>query len=142
VTDSADQSELLTPAAGLQRPGAEVAVPPAPARARDVALDLGLASRALSFVHAASGDRADVTATLQMSVVCSGTTAADTLEACAAFLRESPRAELHAIAWARVPGPVRDLTDFQATMTISYADRNGEYSGATDHAPGLVPPPQ
>lgn len=137
MTDSADQGQLPAPAVGT-----ELAVPPPPARVQDVARDLGLAGRALPFVQATSGERADVTATLQMAVVCSGVSAADTLEACAAFMRESPRAELHAIAWARVPGPARGLTEFQATMTLSYADRYGEYSGTTDQAPRAVPLPE
>jgi hypothetical protein len=131
AADSAPSVEVALP---RQEPSAEVAVPPAPQRARDVARDLQEASSALRFL-AAANSRADVSATLQMVIVCAGVTPADTLEACAAFVRQSPRVEIHAIAWARIPGPVAGTEEFQATLTVSYPDRNGEFSGTTDHAP-------
>jgi hypothetical protein len=116
-------------------PRAEVVpVPVAPSRFRDVASDLQCAAQAVRYVEVV-GIQADISTTLQLAVVVTGSTPAQALTAAAAFARESPMAEIHSIAWARVQGPVRDLDEFRATLIVSYPDGEGEYTGTTDRAP-------
>ena len=111
-----------------------VPVPVAPSRFRDVASDLQCAAQAVRYVEVV-GVQADISTTLQLAVVVTGSTPAQALTAAAAFARESPMAEIHSIAWARVQGPVRDLDEFRATLIVSYPDGEGEYTGTTDRAP-------
>ena len=118
-----------------EAPRAEVvAAPVAPSRFRDVASDLQCAAQAVRYVEVV-GVQADISTTLQLAVVVTGSTPAQALAAAAAFTRESPMAEIHSIAWARVQGPVRDLDEFRATMIVSYPDGEGEYTGTTDRGP-------
>lgn len=133
MTDDADQTQLPA-VVEPQTPGAAAVVPQAPSRWRDVASDLQCAAQAVRYVEV-TGVQADIATTLQLAVVVTGSTPAQTLQAAAAFARESPMAEVHSIAWARVPGPVRDLDEFRATLIVSYPDGEGEYTGTTDHAP-------
>jgi hypothetical protein len=118
-----------------QGPRAEVVpVPVAPSRFRDVASDLQCAAQAVRYVEVV-GVQADISTTLQLAVVVTGSTPAQALTAAAAFARESPMAEVHSIAWARVPGSVFGTEEFRATLLVSYPDSQGEYTGTTDHAP-------
>jgi hypothetical protein len=124
-------TEVATP----EGPRAEmVPAPVAPSRFRDVASDLQCAAQAVRYVEVV-GVQADISTTLQLAVVVTGSTPAQALTAAAAFARESPMAEIHSIAWARVQGPVRDLDEFRATLIVSYPDGEGEYTGTTDRAP-------
>lgn len=113
---------------------AVVPVPVAPSRFRDVAGDLQCAAQAVRYVEV-TGVQADLATTLQLAVVSTGSTPAQALQAAAAFSRESPMAEIHSMAWARVPGPVRGMDEFRITLIVSYPDGEGEYTGTTDHAP-------
>lgn len=108
-------------------------VPLAPSRFRDVASDLQFAAQAVRYLDV-TGVRADVSTTLQLAVVVTGTSPAEALHAAAAFARESPTAEVHSIAWARLPGPVIGSVEFRATLIVSYPDSHGEFTGSTDHA--------
>ena len=109
-------------------------VPVAPSRFRDVASDLQCAAQAVRYLEVA-GIRADVSTTLQLAVVTTGSSPAEALQAAASFARASPAAEVHSIAWARVPGPVVGSVEFRATLLVSYPDDQGEFTGNTDHAP-------
>ena len=130
-TEVEEHAEVAAP----KVPRAEVvAVPVAPSRFRDVASDLQCAAQAVRYVEVV-GIQADISTTLQLAVVVTGSTPAQALTAAAAFARESPMAEIHSIAWARAQGPVRDLDEFRATLIVSYPDGEGEYTGTTDRAP-------
>lgn len=112
----------------------EGAMPPAtPGPVRDAVRDLEQAWTAVRYLDA-SGRARDVSATLQTVVVCAGVTQVEAIQTAADFLRESPLAELHSIAWARRPGPVVDAWEYQATLFVSYPDQFGETTGATHHA--------
>jgi hypothetical protein len=113
---------------------AMVPVPVASSRFRDVASDLQCAAQAVRYIEVV-GVQADISTTLQLAVVVTGSAPAQALTAAAAFARESPMAEIHSVAWARVQGPVRDLDEFRITMIVSYPDGEGEYTGTTDRAP-------
>lgn len=131
----AAEPEGPTEVAVPEPPRAEVVpVPVAPSRFRDVASDLQCAAQAVRYVEVV-GVQADISTTLQLAVVVTGSTPAQALTAAAAFAREAPMAEIHSIAWARVQGPVRDLDEFRATLIVSYPDGEGEYTGTTDRAP-------
>jgi hypothetical protein len=137
-----DTPQVPVPAAGtglVPTEGASVtpAVPAAPGPVRDAVHDLQQAWTAVGYLEAA-GRAGDVSATLQAAIVCTGATAVEALQAATDFVRESPRVEVHSIAWARTPGPVEESWQYQATLLVSYPDQYGEFTGATHHAP--VPP--
>jgi hypothetical protein len=120
----------------VTEPGAVVritppAAPPAvPGQMGDAVGDLQQAWRVVEQLGATH----DIAATLQTAVVCTGNSQLEALEAVVALVRQSPRAELHNIAWARTPGPTEDTSQYQATVTLSYPDRYGETTGTTHHA--------
>ncbi|MFJ2193137.1 hypothetical protein ACIOJE_35210 [Kitasatospora sp. NPDC087861] len=79
----------------------------------------------------------DVTVTALTATVVVGRTPADALQAAAAWCREAPDAQVHALAIALVPGPRQDLTEHRLTLTVSFPDEEtGEYAGDTHHADG------
>ena len=76
----------------------------------------------------------DISATLQTAAVCTGLSQLEALEAVLALVRQSPRAEIHSIAWARSPGPELETWQYQATLLLSYPDDRGETTGVTHQA--------
>jgi hypothetical protein len=130
VSDEPADLTLVTTGADVV-PVEGPALPAAPGLVRDAVGDLQQAWTAVQYVVA--GDRADVSATLQTVVKCVGSTQVDALQAATDFLRESPRAELHSIAWARLPGHAVDVWEYQATLIVSYPDAHGETTGDTHH---------
>ncbi|MGW4895416.1 hypothetical protein ACWEQL_24575 [Kitasatospora sp. NPDC004240] len=108
---------------------------PAPARVvNDLARDL---SRAAAAVRAASRDvrsGGDLAVAAYTAVVCTGRTAARALEEAATWCRQAPEAEVHSVAWARVPGHREDVFEYRVTLAVSFADHEtGEYTGDTHH---------
>jgi hypothetical protein len=93
-----------------------------PAAFTDAAGDLQQAARAVGRIP---GDEHDITAILQATIVCTGQSALEAFEAVVAFVERAPRAEVHSVAWAQSPG------GYQATLTVSYADLQGETTGVT-----------
>ncbi|MEU8435404.1 hypothetical protein AB0F18_21280 [Streptomyces sp. NPDC029216] len=87
-------------------------------------------------VHAlGETDRADVAVNAFAALVCTGDTPSAALDAAASAARQAPHLEIHAIAWARVPGPREGTTEYQLTLTVTALDpETGEHSGATHHA--------
>ncbi|MFD3715971.1 hypothetical protein [Streptomyces sp. NPDC058677] len=81
------------------------------------------------------GQCSDVSVSALTALVCTGTTAADALQAAADVARQSPALEPHGLSLARVPGPVVGMWEYVITMTVSTRDpQTGEYGGATHHA--------
>ncbi len=101
---------------------------PIPAKFGDALIDLG---RAWKSVATLAGD---VDATLQAAVVCTGTSWAEATAAVAEFTSGAGAVEIHALASARVPGPVVDTWAYQVTVYVGYPDRRGEYAAGTHHA--------
>lgn len=97
----------------------------------DLARDLTGAAGAVRSLPATG--RGDVTISAYTAVVCSGRTAADALGQAADWCLQAPQAEVHATAWARVPGDRED--EYQVTLTVSFPDeQTGEHTGDTHHA--------
>jgi hypothetical protein len=130
---SDEPADLILVTTGDVVPVEGPALPAAPGLVRDAVGDLQQAWTAVRYLDV-SGRAGDVSATLQTAVVCNGATQVDALQAATDFLRESPRAELHSIAWARLPGHAVDVWEYQATLIVSYPDREGDTTGATHHA--------
>ena len=108
------------------------AAPVLPPAFTEAAGDLQLASRAIARIP---GGEHDITAILQATIVCVGRDQLEAVQAVAEFVMRSPRAEIHNIAWARVPlGPSDGPVQYQATLTVSYQDVQGETTGVTHHA--------
>ena len=102
-----------------------------PAAFTDAAGDLQQAARAIDRIP---GGEHDITAVLQATIVCVGRGQLEAVQAVAEFVMRSPRAEIHNIAWARVPlGPSDGPVQHQATLTVSYRDLQGETTGVTHH---------
>lgn len=76
----------------------------------------------------------DVDATLQSAVVCTGTSWAEATAAAAEFVASAGTVDIHAMASARVPGPVVDEWAFQVTLYVTYADAHGEGAAIGHHA--------
>lgn len=128
---SDEPADLILVAPGDVVPLEGPALPAAPGSVRDAVHDLQQAWTAVQYVGA--GGRADVSATLQTAVLCSGSSQAEAMQAATDFIRESPRVELHSIAWARLPGHAVDTWEYQATLIVSYPDAYGETTGDTHH---------
>ena len=76
----------------------------------------------------------DVDATLQTAVVCTGTTWAEATKTVAEFTAGAGTVEIHAMASARVPGPLVDEWQYQVTLYVTYADARGEGAAVGHHA--------
>jgi hypothetical protein len=100
----------------------------------DVAEDFDQAQRATLRLSARGTDY-DLTVRLATVVHCTGETTAEALQAAAEFFRESPRAELQSITWARAPGQPDGAWEYTATLTVSFPDERGEYGGPVHHHP-------
>ncbi|MFE7558901.1 hypothetical protein [Kitasatospora sp. NPDC057500] len=112
------------------------AVLPAPPRVvDDLARDL---TRAAAAVRSASRDGrggGDLSVAAYTAVVCTGRSAARALEEAAAWCRQAPEAEVHSLAWARVPGHRDDVFEYRVTLAVSFPDHEtGEHVGDTHHA--------
>ncbi|MFE2105013.1 hypothetical protein ACFXAF_03925 [Kitasatospora sp. NPDC059463] len=112
------------------------AVLPAPPRVvDDLARDL---TRAAAAVRSASRDGrsgGDLAVAAYTAVVCTGRSAARALEEAAAWCRQAPEAEVHSLAWARVPGHRDDVFEYRVTLAVSFPDQEtGEHVGDTHHA--------
>lgn len=124
------------PAVPGQPPGAAVEsarLLSPPPFAGDLVRTITQASEAVSVVSTL-GPNSDVTVSAFTALVCAGSTAADALQAAADLAKAAPTLEIHALAWARVPGPVEGVWEWQLTMTVSSRDETGEYGGATHQA--------
>jgi len=75
----------------------------------------------------------DIAATLQTTVVCTGRSQLEALQAVTAIVQQAPLMELHSIAWARTDGPTEGTWQYQATVLLSFPDRHGETTGTTHH---------
>ncbi|MEV7598368.1 hypothetical protein AB0O91_13415 [Kitasatospora sp. NPDC089797] len=130
--------EADTVSANLPETVAEGAVVlPAPPRVvDDLARDLTQAAaavRAVSRTGRTSGG--DVAVAAYTAVVCTGRSAAGALEEAAAWCRQAPAAEVHSLAWARVPGHRDDVFEYRVTMAVSFPDHEtGEHLGDTHHS--------
>ncbi|MYT25957.1 hypothetical protein GTW69_37775 [Streptomyces sp. SID7760] len=81
------------------------------------------------------GPSSDVTVSALTALVCTGTTAADALQAAADVARRTPGLEPHGLTLARVPGPVDGLWEYHITMTVTSRDpETGEFSAPVHHA--------
>lgn len=129
--------EVQTVSANLPETLAEGAVVlPAPPRVvDDLARDLTQAAAAVRAVSRTRRSGGDVAVAAYTAVVCTGRSAAAALEEAAAWCRQAPEAEVHSLAWARVPGHREDVHEYRVTLAVSFADgETGEYLGDTHHA--------
>lgn len=100
----------------------------------DLLRSLDEASTAVSSLADEDG-ASDVTVSALTALVCTGSTAADALQAAADVARKSPGLEPHGVTLARVPGPVAGLWDYHVIMTVSARDPlTGEFCAPTHHA--------
>ncbi|MFH9352566.1 hypothetical protein [Kitasatospora sp. NPDC017646] len=113
-----------------------VVLPAPPRVVDDLARDLTQAAAAVRAVS--RGDRTtggDVAVAAYTAVVCTGRSAARALEEAAAWCRQAPGAEVHSLAWARVPGHRHDVFEYRVTMAVSFPDdETGEHLGDTHHS--------
>lgn len=66
---------------------------------------------------------------------CVGATPAAALEMAAACAREAVGLEVHALAWARIPGADEGMWEYHVTMTVSGRDADaGDLDGPTQVA--------
>lgn len=129
--------EVRTVSANLPETVAEgpVVLPAPPRVVDDLARDLTQAAAAVRAVSRDCRAGADVAVAAYTAVVCTGRSAARTLEEAAAWCRQAPGAEVHSLAWARVPGHREDIHEYRVTMAVSFPDgETGEYLGDTHHA--------
>ncbi|MFB7471506.1 hypothetical protein [Kitasatospora sp. NPDC056184] len=114
---------------------APVVLPAPPRVVDDLARDL---SRAAAAVRSASRDGrsgGDLAVAAYTAVVCTGRSAARALEEAAAWCRQAPEAEVHSLAWARVPGHRDDVFEYRVTLAVSFPDHEtGEHGGDTHHS--------
>ncbi|AUY48051.1 hypothetical protein [Streptomyces sp. CB01881] len=110
---------------------------PAPPRVvDDLARDLTHAAAAVRAVSRAGRSCGDIAVAAYTAVVCTGRSAARALEEAAAWCRQAPEAEVHSLAWARVPGHRDDVFEYRVTLAVSFPDHEtGEHTGDTHHAP-------
>ncbi|WP_042422300.1 hypothetical protein [Streptacidiphilus anmyonensis] len=105
-----------------------------PGRFEDVARSLHEADEAARFAGDPGGG-SDVTVSPATLVVCVGSTQADALQAAADWACEAPQMQIHAIAFARMPGPAEEVFEFHVTLTVSSRHPlTGEFDGSTHHA--------
>lgn len=102
--------------------------------AGDLVRSLGQASQAVGALDQLDSS-SDVTVSALTALVCTGSTAADALQAAADVARKSPGLEPHGLSMARVPGPVEGMWEYQLTMTVSARDpKTGEFGAPIHHA--------
>ncbi|MFJ9461639.1 hypothetical protein ACIRST_42030 [Kitasatospora sp. NPDC101447] len=106
-------------------------LPAAPRVVEDLARDLSGAAEAVRAMPGVGG--ADVTVAAHTAVVCTAATAASVLQQAADWCRQAQRAEVHALALARVPGHREDVWKFSVTVTVSFPDDTGGHAGPTHH---------
>ena len=75
----------------------------------------------------------DADATLHTAVVCTGTSWAEATAAAAEFSASAGAVDIHAMASARVPGPVDESWSYQVTLYVTYADARGEGAAVGHH---------
>ena len=68
----------------------------------------------------------DVDATLHTAVVCTGTSWAEATAAVAEFTAGAGTVDIHAMASARIPGPLEGEWGYQVTLYVTYLDARGE----------------
>ncbi|MFE2829171.1 hypothetical protein [Streptomyces sp. NPDC059271] len=108
-----------------------------PPFAHDLVRSLDEASQAVGALDRLDPS-SDVTVSALTALVCTGTTAADALQAAADVTRKSPGLEPHSLSLARVPGPVVGLWEYQLTMTVSSRDpQTGEDVAPVHHGERL-----
>ncbi|MEV6979637.1 hypothetical protein [Kitasatospora sp. NPDC093806] len=112
------------------------AILPAPPRViDDLTRDLTHAAAAVRAVSRAGRNGGDVAVAAYTAVVCTGLSAARALEEAASWCRQAPEAEVHSLAWARVPGHRDDVFEYRVTLAVSFPDHEtGEHTGDTHHA--------
>ncbi|MFG2843940.1 hypothetical protein ACGF12_12305 [Kitasatospora sp. NPDC048296] len=113
-----------------------VVLPAPPRVVDDLARDLTQAAAAVRAVsRSGRSTGGDVAVAAYTAVVCTGRSAARALEEAAAWCRQAPDAEVHSLAWARVPGHREDVHEYRVTMAVSFPDdETGEHPGDTHHA--------
>ncbi|MFJ9843145.1 hypothetical protein ACIRYZ_22245 [Kitasatospora sp. NPDC101155] len=130
--------EAETVSANLPETVAEgtVVLPAPPRVVDDLARDLTQAAAAVRAVsRSGRSTGGDIAVAAYTAVVCTGRSAARALEEAAAWCRQAPDAEVHSLAWARVPGHREDVYEYRVTMAVSFPDdETGEHPGDTHHA--------
>ncbi|MFF7988898.1 hypothetical protein ACFZDG_03770 [Kitasatospora xanthocidica] len=112
-----------------------VVLPAPPRVVEDLARDLTQAAAAVRAVSRTCRTGGDVAVAAYTAVVCTGPSAARALEEASAWCRQAPEAEVHSLAWARVPGHREDVHEYRVTMAVSFPDgETGEHLGDTHHA--------
>ncbi|MFF2146052.1 hypothetical protein [Kitasatospora sp. NPDC058190] len=113
-----------------------VVLPAPPRVVDDLARDLTQAAAAVRAVsRSGRSTGGDVAVAAYTAVVCTGRSAARALEEAAAWCRQAPDAEVHSLAWARVPGHREGVHEYRVTMAVSFPDdETGEHPGDTHHA--------
>ncbi|MFE4516556.1 hypothetical protein ACFRMQ_20465 [Kitasatospora sp. NPDC056783] len=112
-----------------------VVLPAPPRVVDDLARDLTKAAAAVRAVSRTFRSDTDVAVAAYTAVVCTGRSAARALEEAAAWCRQAPEAEVHSLAWARVPGHREGVHEYRVTIAVSFPDaETGEYLGDTHHA--------
>ncbi|MFD5461913.1 hypothetical protein ACFWIQ_03665 [Kitasatospora sp. NPDC127059] len=113
-----------------------VVLPAPPRVVDDLARDLTQAAAAVRAVSRSGRTTGgDVSVAAYTAVVCTGRSAARALEEAAAWCRQASDAEVHSLAWARVPGHRLDVFEYRVTMAVSFPDdETGEYLGDTHHS--------
>lgn len=119
-----------TPAIRAGSLPAALAAPQVPGKLGDAVGDL---RHAWTAVQCLTGD---VDATLQTAVVCTGTSWAEATAAVAEFTAGARTVEIHAMASARVPGPVTGTWGYQVTLYVTHLDARGEGAAVGHHADG------
>ncbi|MGW6979651.1 hypothetical protein ACWGE1_09405 [Streptomyces sp. NPDC054932] len=106
-----------------------------PSFGRDLVRTLHEARSAVSALALTDSLVSDVEVSAYTALVCTGNTPAAALAAAAALATKAPSLEIHALSWARVPGPREGTTEFQVTITVTSPDpETGEHGGSTHHA--------
>ncbi|MFE5585159.1 hypothetical protein [Kitasatospora sp. NPDC056531] len=113
-----------------------VVLPAPPRVVDDLARDLTQAAAAVRAVsRSGRSTGGDVAVAAYTAVVCTGRSAARALEEAAAWCCQAPDAEVHSLAWARVPGHREGVHEYRITMAVSFPDdETGEHPGDTHHA--------
>jgi hypothetical protein len=114
----------------VEKPGAHV-----PRRfSHDLVRHLREADSAARFAGDPHGN-SDITVVALTAVNCVGSSQAEVLQSAANWSSEAPHMEIHATAWARMPGPVEDTWEWHLTMTVSSRDpQTGDFDGSTHTA--------
>ncbi|MFI9366080.1 hypothetical protein ACIG5E_34270 [Kitasatospora sp. NPDC053057] len=137
MSDITPVSTLALPVAIPALPAALAAPHPAARALQNDVTQAAGTLRAMQQRGRLQDDEADVAVVAYTAVVCTGVTAATTLQTAADWALQAPNAEVHSIAWARIPGHRDGVSEYCLTMAVSYQDpETGEYTGDTHHAAG------